>query len=425
MDSSIIKRIIREYQHLTEGIEIVKRDLALDPNLNYVLVGLRRAGKSFILYQQMKELLSTGHTREEFLYLNFEDDRLQGLQLADLDILKQCYEEMFPHKPIFFLDEIQIIDGWEHFARRLADQNYRVYITGSNSRMLSKEIASTLGGRFMVANVYPYSFKEHLRAQGIPLNDNWLYSPERASIVRQMDIYFFDGGLPEIEQVTKNLRRSWLSNIYNKIFFGDIVLRYSIRNTMAMKVLMRKLAENVKQASTFSRLANIVSSVGTKVRHETIIDYLTYIEESCLIFSIENFAAKVVEKSSSKKYYFADNGLLNIQLIDSNSALLENLVAIHLHSLYHEDLMFYNSGIKVDFYLWKPGIAIQSAYSIQNDENTREREIKALRTLAKRQKLNAMYIITYNEREDIRTDEGMIRVIPIWEWLLSDDLPIS
>ena len=332
---------------------------------------------------------------------------------------------MFPHKPIFFLDEIQIIDGWEHFARRLADQNYRVYITGSNSRMLSKEIASTLGGRFMVANVYPYSFKEHLRAQGITFNDNWLYGPERASIVRQMDIYFYDGGLPEIEQVTKNLRRSWLSNIYNKIFFGDIVLRYSIRNTMAMKVLMRKLAENVKQASTFSRLANIVSSVGTKVRHETIIDYLTYIEESCLIFSIENFAAKVVEKSSSKKYYFADNGLLNIQLIDSNSALLENLVAIHLHSLYHEDLMFYNSGIEVDFYLWKPGIAIQAAYSIQNDENTREREIKALRTLAKKQKLNAMYIITYNEREDIQTDEGMIRVIPIWEWLLSDYLPIS
>lgn len=418
MDKEVFKRIIREYQHVTDGVEIVKRDLTIDPNLNYVLVGLRRAGKSFILYQTMKDLMAEGHSREEFLYINFEDDRLQGMQLADLDTLKQSYEEMYVHTPIFFLDEIQNIDGWEHFARRLADQKYSIYITGSNSSMLSKEIAGTLGGRYMVANVYPYSFREHLRAQGITLEKNWIYGPKQTVVVRQMEDYFVDGGLPEVNQVTKSLRRSWLSNLYNKIFFGDIVLRYSIRNTMAIKVLMRKLAENVKQSTSYNRLANIVSSVGTKVRHETIIDYLTYVEESCLIFSVENYAAKIVEKSSSKKYYFADNGLLNLQLIDSRSALLENLVAIHLHALYGDDVMFYHNGIEVDFFLWQQGIAIQAAYSIQHDEGTRNREIKALKALAQIHELNEMYIITYNESEEIVTETGVIHAVPIWKWLL-------
>lgn len=418
MNKNLLKNIITEYQSITENIEIHPRDLELEANLNYVLVGLRRAGKSFILYQHIRKLISLGHSKEEILYINFEDDRLQGLRLADLDVLKQCYEEMYAHKPFFFLDEIQNVDGWEHFARRLADQHFNVYITGSNSKMLSREIAGTLGGRYMIQSVFPYSFKEYLAAHGILLSEHWMYGPEKNEIIRKMNDYFVEGGLPEVMQVPQSLRRSWLSNLYNKIFFGDILMRYSVRNTMAFKILMSKLAESVKQPVSYSRLANIVSSVGQKVRHETVIDYLTYAEESCLIFSIENYAAKIAEKSSNKKYYFADNGLLNLLLTDPRSSLLENMVAIHLFHRYGDGLMFYNQNIEVDFFLWEQSIGIQASYAIADDENARSREINGLVALSQLVHLKEMIIVTYDESDEIQTEEGIIQVVPLWQWLL-------
>ena len=128
----------------------------MEDELNYVFVGLRRAGKSYLMFQQIQGLLKKRHSIEEILYFNFEDDRLANLETGDLDLIKICYEEMYDHKPVFFLDEIQIIPYWEKFARRLADQNYRVYITGSNAKMLSSEIATTLGGRYVIRNVYPF-----------------------------------------------------------------------------------------------------------------------------------------------------------------------------------------------------------------------------------------------------------------------------
>lgn len=418
MNKDLLKNIITEYQSITENIEIHPRDLELEANLNYVLVGLRRAGKSFILYQHIRKLIMSGHSKEEILYINFEDDRLQGMQLADLDVLKQCYEELYAHKPFFFMDEIQNVDGWEHFARRLADQHFNVYITGSNSKMLSREIAGTLGGRYMIQSVFPYSFKEYLSAHGILLSEHWMYGPEKNEIIRKMNDYFVEGGLPEVMQVPQSLRRSWLSNLYNKIFFGDILMRYSVRNTMAFKILMSKLAESVKQPVSYSRLANIVSSVGQKVRHETVIDYLTYAEESCLIFSIENYAAKIVEKSSNKKYYFADNGLLNLLLTDPRSSLLENMVAIHLFHRYGEGLMFYSQNIEVDFFLWEQSIGIQASYTIADDESTRSREINGLVALSRLVHLKEMIIVTYDESDEIQTEEGIIQVVPLWQCLL-------
>ena len=148
MDKTLIKRLIVEYQRLPQEINFIKRDIALSNNLNYVLVGLRRSGKSYLLYQKINDLIADGHSRDEILLLNFEDERLLGIQLNDLDMILECYAEMYPHKPIVFLDELQVVAGWEHFARRLADQKYRVYITGSNAKMLSTEIAGSLGGRF-------------------------------------------------------------------------------------------------------------------------------------------------------------------------------------------------------------------------------------------------------------------------------------
>jgi predicted AAA+ superfamily ATPase len=158
MDKDTIKLLISEYQSKVVDIALTERQFCLEDTLNYVFVGLRRVGKSYLMFQQIRHLLQGGHKQDEILYFNFEDERISSLDVTDLDLIKLCYEEMFSCKPIFFLDEIQVVDHWEKFARRLSDQGYRVYITGSNAKMLRSEIATTLGGRYMIQNVYPFSF---------------------------------------------------------------------------------------------------------------------------------------------------------------------------------------------------------------------------------------------------------------------------
>ena len=217
MNKELIKNIIVEYQEFVFNKTFMERPFVLEEHANYVFVGLRRSGKSHLMYQQIHRLIKNGHTIDEILYINFEDDRLTGLLLEDLDTIKLSYEELYPSRPIFFLDEIQIIPQWEKFVRRLADIGYQVYVTGSNALMLSSEIATTLGGRFLIQEVYPYSFAEYLQAQNILLETNWIYKTAiRSEIIRQFNNYFYDGALPEL--LLFKDKRSWLSNLYQKVF---------------------------------------------------------------------------------------------------------------------------------------------------------------------------------------------------------------
>jgi predicted AAA+ superfamily ATPase len=415
MDKDSIKMLIAEYQQKVADVDLVERPYNIEDTLNYVFVGLRRAGKSYLMFQQIRHLLASGHSKEEILYFNFEDDRLFSLNTGDLDLIKVCFEEMYDCKPIFFLDEIQLVDHWEKFARRLADQGYRVYITGSNAKMLSGEIATTLGGRYVIQNVYPFSFKEHLLSLGIDLNSKSAVYRHYKAINKLFENYFKFGGLPELIHVSD--KRTWLSSLYQKVFFGDLITRYQIRNDFAMRVLIRKLAESVKQPSSFNRLANVVSASGKKVSTDTIIDYLSYLKEAWLIFPAENFCAKLVEKESNKKYYFVDNGLLNLFLLDPLTSLLENLVAIQLRRLYGEEVYFYHHNIEVDFYVPEIQLAVQACYNLQGVE-TRSREINALLKMGQQVDVKKMIIITKEEEENIVQNGYHIEVIPVWKWLM-------
>lgn len=416
MDKNIAKKLILENQQMVKELSFIRRNVEFEPHSCYVLVGLRRVGKSYMLYQRIHDLLQQGHSIEEFLYFNFEDDRLTDIQLSDLDLIKQAYEEIFEHKPIFMLDEIQLVDGWEKFARRLADHKYLVYITGSNAKMLSKEISTTLGGRYIVQNVFPFSFQEFLKSKDIQLEKQWEYL-DNAHIKRAFNEYFHFGGLPELVLREEPFKRQWLGNLYNKIYFGDLISRYNIRNTAGLKALVRKLAESIKQPQSYNRLANIVSTVAGKVKQETIVDYLEYIKETCMIFSIENIEAKLQDKISNKKYYFIDNGILNLFLLDPETSLLENMVAIYLYETYGEDLYYYNDNIEVDFCLFEHGKAIQVSYSIQDDK-TFERETKALLAYSKRFDCKELFIITMDEEKEINLDGNVIQIIPLWKMLL-------
>ena len=269
----------------------------------------------------------------------------------------------------------------------------------------------------MVKEVYPYSFAEYLRAKGLEkLSDYWYYDTQVVSRVRrEFEDYFYYGGFPESVHVQE--KRNWLQSLYQKIFLGDIVMRYQLRNANALRLLMKKIAESVKQPSSYTRLANVVSSAGQKVQTNTIIDYVSYAEDTWLLFSLTNYAGRFAERESNKKYYFRDNGMLNLFLLDGATSLLENLVAVELKKRYGDGLYFYQKGIEVDFYLPEEGMAIQASYSLWNDD-TRKREVEALLSLADHLSVQRLLIITHAEEEVFEEKGRTITVLPIWKWLL-------
>lgn len=420
MEIELLKRILTDNRKWISKVALVKRDIELDENLNYVFVGLRQAGKSYLMFQRIRQLLDAGHSMDEIIYLNLDDERLFEMKAEELDLILQAHYQLNDCTPILFLDEIQNIDRWEHFARRLANEKYRVYITGSNAKMLSGEVATTLGGRYMIQEVYPYSFAEYLCANRLMLGKNWMYDSEVVNAVQRMfSSYFQYGGFPE--SVTVAQKRSWLSVLYQKIFLGDLVTRYKIRNDVSLKLLVKKLSESVKQPSSFSRLANIVSSAGQKIQTATVIEYIKYMEETWLLFSLTNYAAKFAEKESAKKFYFRDNGILNLFLVDPETSLLENRVAIELKKRYGDEVYFYNKSVEVDFYVPQVDWLIQASYSI-SDDATYEREVAALLKVTKHVKAKRLTIITYNEEREIKSGETSIEVLPLWKWLLSKEL---
>ena len=416
MTKDLIKYLINYYQDFVSQLSFEKRQYDLEPNANYVFVGLRRAGKSYLMYQQIHHLLEQGHSIEEILYFNFEDDRIDVMDISDLDLIKCSYEEMYDHHPIFFLDEIQNIKGWEKFARRLADTNYRVYITGSNAKMLSSEIATTLGGRYLIKDIYPFSFREFLSVKKIDMEDKNALYKYRSAIVKSYEEYFYDGGLPETLMMSD--KRSWISSLFNKIFFGDLVTRHQVRNDFALRIMIRKLAESVKQPTSYNRIASIASTVGKKISVDTVIDYISYLQESWLILPFENIATKLIDKESNRKYYFIDNGILNLFLINPVTSLLENQVAIRLRQLYGDKVYFYNKGIEVDFVVFDESLAIQVSYSL-SDSETEKREVAALIRLNKVLPMRKMLIISKDEEREIKRDDITIQVVPIWKWLLA------
>ena len=416
VNKDLIKDIITDNQRFVYNVSFYERDYAFEDQLNYVLVGLRRAGKSYLLYQRMRQLLEAGHSIEEMCYFNFEDDRLCVMTLADLDSVKLAYEEMFDVQPIFFFDEIQVVEGWEKFARRLTDQKYTVYITGSNAKMLSSEIATTLGGRYVIKEVFPLSFAEYLSFVGVNMKEKNALYVHKKEILKHFETYFRFGGLPEVINVQD--KRSWLSGLFNKVFFGDLVARYGIRNDFGLRVLTKKLAESVKQPSSYNRLANVVSSTGKKTSTDTVIDYVNYMCESWLLLPLENIIGKLNERSTQRKYYFIDNGILNLFLPDPETSLLENMVAVNLIKKFGDRVYFYHNGVEADFYLSEQGELIQASYSLQDTE-TRERETEALLKVSKRLNANKLTIITKDEETVLEIGGKTIQVIPLWKWLLN------
>ncbi len=425
MNKQIIKNIIGTKHQEIKQLSIIERTNYFDLHSSYVLIGIRRAGKSYTLYQDIQKRIANGEaTAEDFLYINFEDERLASIHAEELGMLLDAYQEMFDERrPLIYLDEIQNITGWERFARRLTEEKYRVMITGSNAKMLSHEIASTLGGSYISRNIYPFSFREYLQYHGVHLTKNWLYQPElRLSVFRLFKDYFHFGGFAE--SFEKADKREWLTSLYQKILMGDIVERNKIRNPRVFRLLARKLADSVMQPTTLKRLEHIIKSSGDSISQSVLKDYLGYMEEAFLIFSIPNLVSPLTEQQTIMKRYFADNGILNNFLFDGETKLLENIVAIHLNRHYHNTteelrLFYYNKGVEVDFCIPEKQTAIQVSYNI-DDIDTYEREVGGLIKFLKAFKSYHGIIVTWDTERHIEEDGVTIEAIPCWKWILEE-----
>lgn len=427
MNRDILKQIIIDQKEMYLDNPMISRNYDLEENVNYCFVGIRRTGKSYMMYQQIHNLMNDGISSSQIVYVNFEDERLLEIGVDDLNTILEIGIEFSGSKgkPYLFLDEIQNVDGWEKFVRRVADMKYRINITGSNSKMLSKEIASTLGGRFMIVNVFPYSFKEYLSANHIEnIMLDQIGTKKRADIVSQYEQYVTYGAFPELVDI-KN-KRPFLNNIYQTVYLQDIITRNKITNDFAVRLILKKIAESVTKVLSFNRLTNIVKSAGISIGKQTVINYVGHMLDSYLIFSLQNYAAKLVEKETSPKYYFMDTGLLGLMLLDCKTAQLENLVAIELIRRYGLDnVYFFENNIEVDFYIPSENLAIQVSMQVLDDVDTLERETRAFVKLNDFIPNTKCLLITNSEETTLNCDGIHIDVIPAWKWLLSNEKEID
>ena len=423
MNRDTLKQIMIDQKDIYLNNPLIPRHYSLESNVNYCFVGIRRTGKSYMMYQQIKQLEADGISLSQIVYVNFEDERLLEMTAEDLNLILEIGLEISGTavRPYLFLDEIQNINGWEKFVRRIADMKYRINITGSNSKMLSNEIASTLGGRFIIMNVYPYSFSEYLFANNMKKNYlDVISTKDKADIQNKYDEYVTYGAFPELVEI-KN-KRAFLNSIYQTVYLGDIITRNKITNNFAVRLILKKIAESITKPLSYSRLTNILKSTGTSIGKQTVINYICYMTDSYLLFTLQNYAAKLTEKETSPKYYFMDTGLLGLMLLDCKSAQLENLVAIELIRRYGvENVYFFENNVEIDFYIPSDNLAIQVSMQVLDHIDTRERETRAFVRLNHFIPGSKCILITNSEEAILDYDGINIEVIPIWKWLLEKD----
>lgn len=427
MIKNIFKKIIIEAQERQQ--RYIKRNIipktTLQQQKNFVLVGPRRAGKSYYLLEIMDYLITNlKKNKTDFIYINFEDERLINLKAQDLYLLLEAYEEMFESKkPIMLLDEIQNIDHWEKFARRLADNKYQVYITGSNSKLLSKEIASTLGARYLKIKVTTLNFKEFLLINNFKHNIKTIYSSkELLNLKKHIKNYFEFGGFPEVSEKKDSFSKIELLKTYFDLYiYKDISNRWKIENPEILVLILKKIKECIGNEISPNLIYTKLNQLGVLVSVKTIYNYISFLKDVFLISEIAIYRKSFSKREAKKKYYFVDNGFLKLFDVDSDlGRKLENLVYNELIKRKKE--VFYwknNKNQECDFITVennKVKETIQVAYEFNKDSSNRE--INGLLAAMNYFKCENGIIITYDQENTIIKENKKIKIIPLYKWLL-------
>lgn len=419
-------RIVKDYLELKLP-RLIERDISIElPKIDraVAIIGPRRAGKTYYMFQIIKFLLRNVR-KEETVYINLEDFRLESIKLKDMELLLEVFYEIFPENArkscYFFLDEVQNLNGWERFVRYLIDRRQRVFITGSSSKLLSKELATVLRGRSITVNVFPFSFKELLKARSLEVS-KYLSTYEEAVLKKALEGYLRWGGYPE-SVLYPEKRDDILREILDVTIFRDVVERYSIRNLKALRLTILGAARSAYL--TVSRLYNNLKGLGIEVGKTVLANYIEYLNDCLVMFPLRAFAKsyKKIEKYPFKPY-LVDNGLLTILGVESESKLLENLVFTELLKRGFEpnrSLYYYRveRNGEVDFLL--RGISgIEGLVQVTrelNEENY-DREIKSLVSAGKELGCKNLLVLTKDQEEKIKEAGFEVKVAPIWKWLL-------
>lgn len=384
----------------------------IDEKLIKVITGVRRCGKSSLCLQLLN--------KSNFSYFNFDDERLLTLQSDDLDLVFEQLLKINPKTEYFFFDEIQNVNGWELFVNRLQRQGYNIIITGSNSKMLSRELTTHLTGRYVQFEVYPFSFKEFLKQHNIKIpNSSKLSTKIISEINFHLNLYLQIGGFPETAKLENKKR--YLRDLFDTIILKDIVQRFKIREIIALKETALQLINNYGNLYTLNRIKNNLnlSSINT------VKDFINYLEEAYLLFSTSKYSNKFHETiRSAKKSYCIDTGFANSlssQLTDNFGRLMENIVYLQLKRDFIDISYLSTNNFEIDFVVNKGDkkiTLIQVAHDISN-KDTLERELKAFK-LSKNIIQNVDYFLINESIDDEIIHDGMqIKIIPLWKFLLN------
>lgn len=413
----LLKQIILEQQEIlhAQNKRYVQRYIAdewLQTSEILIISGIRRCGKS-VLMQQIRDRL----VEKDFFFI-FDDERLANFKLDDFQKLQECFVELFGEQHTYYFDEIQNIEGWERFVRRLYNAGNKIVITGSNARMLSRELGTHLTGRYIQVEIYPFSFQEYLAMNEIPVNAKTLYTTTgRATMVKSFVKYMECGGFPKFLQ---DGSVSYLTSLYESIIYRDILTRNGLTNEKEMLEMMFYLASNATKRVTYSSLGKVVG-----IQHpDTIKNYLEYIQQTYLISQLFRYDPSVKKQMMSpKKIYFVDNAIIKrigFNATENNGVFLENLVFIELKRR-GWDVYYYADKKECDFIVRK-GLHISDAYQVtlkMDSPQTREREIAGVREAMQAYSLSKGYILTFEGKETINFDDGtIVEVVPVWEWIL-------
>ncbi|KKT77652.1 MAG: ATPase [Microgenomates group bacterium GW2011_GWA1_Microgenomates_45_10] len=420
----LLKTIITDSQQRVIP-EVWERTLKIptDSGKIITLSGVRRSGKTYHLFSLMNQLKASGVPNEQLLYFNFDDERLQ-LSSRELDSILQAYQELYPTQKLsdcyFFFDEIQEVDGWEKFISRIyASINQHVFITGSNAKLLSKEIATGLRGRTITFEVYPLSFAEYVGVLSPKLNPH--SSTDKATLINLFDRFMHQGGFPELVHQEDELKDKVLQEYFNVMVLRDLIERYQISNSSTLKYFCKRVVGASGGEFSVNKVYNELKSQGYQVGKDTLYLYQNYVEAIYLNRFINKYSHSVVKaESSQKKCYVIDQGMgaaLDYKLSQERGRLLETTVALELLKQGRQ-IAYQQNGSECDFVVIEKGrvtIAIQVAADFV-DVKTKEREIKGLIQACQKFGLSEGIILTFDHTEQLEQEGVRITAVPAWQF---------
>ncbi|MDZ7402449.1 MAG: ATP-binding protein, partial [candidate division KSB1 bacterium] len=368
-----------------------------------------RSGKTTYLREIIKTL-----GLKHFLFLNFEDERI--VPISDIDLFIEAYFELYHEKPHIFLDEFQNTENWHLKVRRLIDQDYKVFVTGSNANLLSSEIATHLAGRTFIKRILPFSFREYLKLKGIPCSKDAIYGKERFLIKNGFQEFLSYGGFPEV--IKTGLKKELLRQYFEIVFYKDIIVRHGIRQETGMRLLIQKLIENIGKSYNVTNLRNRISQI-VGISKQSLFDYLQFLEESFFVVHVNNYQKSFLQRETERKTFFIDNGFLTILSLEVNQPkLFENQIFLELLKT-GKAIYYFRMKEECDFVI-KSNEKITEAVQVcwELSDWNREREMNGLIEAMDFLGLNHGLILTNSQEDSIELNGRKIDVKPAWKWLL-------